>query len=119
MLCLGCHYAGIYQLEAALEVKQKGQVILGLGLATLVPTAGTSIIKVGSVDGVRVAGLLLEAGQVGSDLGELLPLLLDPLLEVTHICCCLGPEGLHLLQVHSHLIHLHLMFLLGLSSLEL
>eukprot|EP01046_Picozoa_sp_COSAG06_P040698 COSAG06_NODE_4952_length_3835_cov_222.486884_1_plen_105_part_00 len=62
MLCLGCHYAGIYQLEAALEVKQKGQVILGLGLATLVPTAGTSIIKVGSVDGVRVAGLLLQAG---------------------------------------------------------
>ena len=63
--------------------------------------------------------LLLQAGQVGSDLGQLLPLLCDPLPEVTHLCCSLGPGGLHLLQVHSHLIHFHCMLPLGLFLLEL
>jgi len=63
--------------------------------------------------------LLLQAGQVGSDLGQLLPLLCDPLPEVTHLCCSLGPGGLHLLQVHSHLIHFQCMLPLGLFLPEL
>lgn len=54
---------GIYRLDAPLQVAQKGQVVLGLGLATLVPTAGTSAITVAAVDGVRVAGLLIQAGE--------------------------------------------------------
>ncbi|CAE8723401.1 unnamed protein product [Polarella glacialis] len=43
------------------------QVLLGLGLATLVPTQGTAAIEVEDVCGVRVAGLLLQAGPVHSD----------------------------------------------------
>lgn len=58
---------GIYQLEAALEVNTEGQVLLGMGLATLVANAGTPAITVGNVDGVRVAGLLLEAGSQMSE----------------------------------------------------
>ena len=63
--------------------------------------------------------LLLKARQVGNDLGQLLPLLCDPLPEVAHLCCSLGPGGLYLLQVHSHLIHFHCMLPLGLFLLEL
>jgi hypothetical protein len=39
---------------------------MGMGLATLIPTNGTPAIEVSNVDGVRVAGLLLEAGSVNS-----------------------------------------------------
>ncbi|CAK0861942.1 unnamed protein product, partial [Prorocentrum cordatum] len=53
---------GIYKLDAPLELNTEGQVLLGLGLATLVATDGTPAIRVGNVDGVRVAGVLLEAG---------------------------------------------------------
>ena len=55
---------GIYQLDAALELKHAGQVVLGIGMATLVSAAGAPCIRVGGVAGVRVAGLLLQAGPV-------------------------------------------------------
>jgi hypothetical protein len=35
-----------------------------MGLATLIPTNGTSAIDVSDVEGVRIAGVLLEAGSV-------------------------------------------------------
>ena len=49
----------------------------------------------------------------------LLPLLLDPLLEINHVSRCLGKEGLPLMQVYSHLVHLTIMFLLGFCSFKL
>ena len=59
---------GIYMLEASLELTHNGQVLLGLGLATLVPTAGTAVVTVaGSTTGCRVAGLLLQAGTTHSE----------------------------------------------------
>lgn len=57
---------GIYQLEAPLELVKDNQVILGLGLATLVAAAGTAAVRVGNVDGARLAGLLLDAGPVAN-----------------------------------------------------
>lgn len=33
-----------------------------MGMATLIPTNGNAAIEVSNVDGVRIAGLLLEAG---------------------------------------------------------
>ncbi|CAK0907076.1 unnamed protein product [Prorocentrum cordatum] len=53
---------GIYRLRAPLKLSHEGQVLLGLGLATLVSAAGNPVVCVGNVDGVRIAGLLLEAG---------------------------------------------------------
>ena len=50
---------GIYHLQAPLKVSKKNQVLLGLGLASLVSSNGSAVIQVGNVDGVRVAGLLL------------------------------------------------------------
>jgi hypothetical protein len=58
---------GVYNLDAALILNTKNQVLLGLGLATLVAMNGTPAVKVGNVDGVRVCGVLLEAGPVTSD----------------------------------------------------
>jgi hypothetical protein len=54
---------GIYTLTESLAVNSDDQVILGLGFATLVaPSNGDPAVTVGDVDGVRIAGLLLEAG---------------------------------------------------------
>jgi len=53
---------GIYDLSAPLELNSPNQVLLGLGLATLVSAAGQPVVRVGNVDGVRIGGVLLEAG---------------------------------------------------------
>ena len=54
---------GIYQLTKTLEMRHANQVILGLGLATLMaPTDGTPCIHVApATAGVRIAGIMLEA----------------------------------------------------------
>jgi hypothetical protein len=54
---------GIYHINAPLRVNNSGTIVLGLGLATLVASGQTeSIISVGDVDGVRICGLLMQAG---------------------------------------------------------
>jgi hypothetical protein len=53
---------GIYQLNFALQVTKPDTVLLGLGMATLRPAHGTPCITTDDVDGVTIAGLLLEAG---------------------------------------------------------
>lgn len=53
---------GIYHLSEPLRVTQANTVLLGLGLATLTPDNGTAAMTVADVDGVRIAGLLFEAG---------------------------------------------------------
>jgi hypothetical protein len=72
---------GIYHLDSALQVRRPDTVLLGLGFATLIPTQGTSAIRVGDVPGVKLAGLLIDAGpvksanlvEVGTQLTQLLP----------------------------------------------
>lgn len=53
---------GTYQLDEAIRVGRSGTVVLGLGYPTLITTKGTEAVVVGDVDGVCVAGVLLEAG---------------------------------------------------------
>jgi hypothetical protein len=57
---------GVYQLDRSIEVKRPDTVVLGLGLATLVPQAGNAAITIGAVDGVEVSGLIVDAGPVNS-----------------------------------------------------
>ncbi|MGW7634724.1 coagulation factor 5/8 type domain-containing protein [Streptomyces decoyicus] len=67
---------GIYHVDRAIEVQRANTVVLGLGYATIVPDKGATALKVADVDGVRLAGFLIDAGPVNS----------ATLLEV-------GPEG--------------------------
>ncbi|MGY4953390.1 coagulation factor 5/8 type domain-containing protein [Streptomyces nigrescens] len=67
---------GIYHLDRPVEVRRPNTVVLGLGYPTLVPDNGATAMKVADVDGVRLAGFLIDAGPVNS----------ATLLEV-------GPEG--------------------------
>jgi hypothetical protein len=57
---------GVYQLDRSIEVKRPDTVVLGLGLATLVPQSGNAALTIGEVDGVEVSGLIVDAGPVNS-----------------------------------------------------
>jgi hypothetical protein len=57
---------GIYHLDRVLQVTAPGTIVMGLGLATLIPDSGTPILSVADVDAVTIAGLLLEAGPTSS-----------------------------------------------------
>jgi hypothetical protein len=58
---------GIYNLEDSIRVTFANTTVLGMGFATLVPTTGKPAIIVEDVDGVRIAGILLQAGSVKTD----------------------------------------------------
>ncbi|CAN8098214.1 unnamed protein product [Discula destructiva] len=57
---------GIYHLDDALSVNRPNIIILGLGFPSLVPMTGKPVISVADVDGVTIAGLILDAGPVNS-----------------------------------------------------
>ena len=57
---------GVYQLDQTLRVTRPDTVVLGLGLATLEPVTGAPAMTVADVDGVKIAGLLFEAGVTNS-----------------------------------------------------
>ena len=53
---------GVYDVPRTIKVKRAHTVVLGLGLATLVPTRGNVALGVADVRGVDVAGLTVDAG---------------------------------------------------------
>jgi hypothetical protein len=57
---------GVYHLDVPLHVTRANTIVLGLGLATLVPDGGASAITVDDVGGVTLAGLLIDAGPTNS-----------------------------------------------------
>ncbi|MEV2211496.1 RICIN domain-containing protein [Streptomyces sp. NPDC050997] len=57
---------GVYHLDQTLQVTRADTVVLGLGLATFVPDNGITAMKVADVDGVKIAGLLFDAGTTNS-----------------------------------------------------
>ncbi|MEU2464678.1 coagulation factor 5/8 type domain-containing protein [Mesorhizobium sp. B2-3-3] len=57
---------GVYHVDEPIEIDRANTVALGLGLATIIPDNGVTAIKVGDVDGVKLAGLLVDAGPVNS-----------------------------------------------------
>ncbi|MFC8435877.1 discoidin domain-containing protein [Streptomyces sp. NPDC057253] len=58
---------GVYHLDRTINVTRADTVVLGLGLATLVPDGGVDALHVADVDGVRLAGFLIDAGATRSD----------------------------------------------------
>lgn len=57
---------GIYQLDQPLRIDRANTIVLGLGLATLLPEGGAKAITVADVPGVVLAGLLVDAGSAMS-----------------------------------------------------
>ena len=53
---------GIYHLAGSIQVTRPDTVVLGLGYPTLVPDQGTPALTVSDVDGVKVGGILFQAG---------------------------------------------------------
>ena len=68
---------GVYDLKAPIVVSRPGTIVLGLGFPTLVPQDGTAAMQVLSVPGVKLSGMIFDAGprnsrvllQVGGPLG--------------------------------------------------
>ena len=58
---------GIYELDETIRVTRADTVVLGLGFATLQPRDGILPMAVDDVDGVRIAGLLFDAGTARSE----------------------------------------------------
>ena len=58
---------GIYSLSESLRVTRPGTVMMGIGMATLVPVNGNKAIEVSDVDGVTIAGLIIDASIVPSE----------------------------------------------------
>jgi hypothetical protein len=57
---------GVYNLSAPIVVTRPGTVVLGLGFATLVPQHGNAALVVLPNTGVKVSGLIVDAGPVNS-----------------------------------------------------
>ncbi|MGQ4716162.1 coagulation factor 5/8 type domain-containing protein [Streptomyces anulatus] len=58
---------GVYHIDETITIDRADTVALGLGLATIIPDNGVTAIKVGDVSGVKLAGLLVDAGPVNSE----------------------------------------------------
>jgi len=57
---------GIYHLTNSILVTQPDTIVLGLGFPTLVPTNRNPAMVISDVDGVKVAGILFDAGTTAS-----------------------------------------------------
>ncbi|WP_425285760.1 hypothetical protein [Amycolatopsis rubida] len=57
---------GAYHLDQTLNVTRPGTTVLGIGYPTLIPDNGVDAMHVSDVDGVRVKGLLFDAGTQNS-----------------------------------------------------
>ena len=57
---------GIYHLDRSIDVKRADTVVLGLGFPTLVPDKGVTAMTIADVKGVKLAGLMFDAGSVNS-----------------------------------------------------
>ena len=57
---------GVYHLHQTIEITRPGTVVLGLGFPTLVPADGIVPMRIASVPGVRLSGMIFAAGPVNS-----------------------------------------------------
>jgi hypothetical protein len=57
---------GVYNLNQSIAITRPGTVVLGLGLATLVPQRGNAAMVVTPNSGVKLSGIIIDAGPVNS-----------------------------------------------------
>jgi hypothetical protein len=69
-LASGCNLfftPGIYHVNQTLNVTRAGTTILGIGYPTIIPDNGVNAMQVADVDGIRIKGLLFDAGTTNSN----------------------------------------------------
>jgi hypothetical protein len=68
-LAQGCNLfvtPGVYHLSQTLNITKANTVVLGIGYPTFIPDNGVNAMQVADVDGVRLKGLLFDAGTTNS-----------------------------------------------------
>ncbi|HEY1488194.1 MAG TPA: sialidase, partial [Micromonosporaceae bacterium] len=58
---------GVYNINQTINVTRPDTVVLGIGFPTLIPTGGVNTMQVSDVNGVRLAGMLFDAGTTNSN----------------------------------------------------
>jgi hypothetical protein len=57
---------GVYDVDRSIMVRRPGTIVLGQGIATLTAVDGAVPLRVADVDGVDIAGIMIDAGTVNS-----------------------------------------------------
>ncbi|MFL5732850.1 MAG: adenylyl cyclase [Chloroflexia bacterium] len=57
---------GVYHVNQTINVKRPNTIVYGMGFATIIPDNGVIAMKVADVEGVKISGLLFDAGPVNS-----------------------------------------------------
>jgi hypothetical protein len=57
---------GIYDVARPIEVTRPGTVVLGLGFPTIIPQRGNVAMRIAGVPGVKLSGVIFDAGPVNS-----------------------------------------------------
>ena len=57
---------GVYSLDETIRVKRADTIVLGIGFPTLVPKNGVVSMSIGNVSGVKLSGVIFDAGLVNS-----------------------------------------------------
>jgi hypothetical protein len=79
---------GIYNLSQSINITNPDTVVLGLGMATLIPQNGVVSMQVANTQGVMISGLIFDAGTTNS------PALLQIGSSVTHTASASDPTTL-------------------------
>jgi len=80
---------GIYDLDEPIKVTRANAVVMGMGFATLRPVNGTAALAVADVDGIDVAGVLIDAGE------KISPVLMEVGREGSRVSHARSPIFLH------------------------
>lgn len=54
---------GTYRAEEPIRVNKENAILLGTGMASIIPDNEKTAMEIGDVDGVKVAGLIFDAGE--------------------------------------------------------
>jgi hypothetical protein len=57
---------GVYNVDKTIKVKRADTIVLGLGMATLEAQNGVVLMTVADVPGVKISGLIFDAGPINS-----------------------------------------------------
>jgi hypothetical protein len=57
---------GNYRLASPIRVTRPNTIVMGIGIPVLTPTGANAVLTVADVDGVSIAGLLVEAGPMST-----------------------------------------------------